>query len=247
MKGIKQPDAVTLNPGDQLTVGRITFNVPSAPQSHEATEVTAMRAALERWRQWCRLVFTNGSAQDIADAPDELLQSLACERFDAELHDLRSQVRATEEAEARCCPEDVGFEEYIGVLRKKLTERQHDLDYHADCRPNRRQAEAWRDDAKAMNDKWADTEKARREVNDRLSAVLIAIGALPRFAMMRQDLNYEPVQALQLDLGPTREAIIDAEEDQWIRVRDLHEAIASKAALKPVDQVTAERQQTERS
>src|SRR5690348_5180261 len=35
--------------------------------------------------------------------------------------------------------------------------------FHQDCRPNRQQAEAWLADAQAMNDKWADEVKARRQ------------------------------------------------------------------------------------
>lgn len=42
-------------------------------------------------------------------------------------------------------------------------EARKDAAYHADCRPNRREAEAAMADAKAMNDRWADEVKARRE------------------------------------------------------------------------------------
>lgn len=38
----------------------------------------------------------------------------------SELARLREFQRNVEEAEARCCPEDVGFEEYIGILTKRL-------------------------------------------------------------------------------------------------------------------------------
>ena len=37
-----------------------------------------------------------------------------------ELESLRVFQRKIEEAEARCCPEDVGFEEYIAALKKRL-------------------------------------------------------------------------------------------------------------------------------
>jgi hypothetical protein len=35
----------------------------------------------------------------------------------------RKQLGEHEEAEARCCPEDYGFEEYIGVLERRVGER----------------------------------------------------------------------------------------------------------------------------
>ena len=50
--------------------------------------------------------------------------------------------------------------------------------YHSDCRPNRRQAEAWRADAKAMNDRWADEVKARREAETALAALQAQLRAL---------------------------------------------------------------------
>lgn len=36
------------------------------------------------------------------------------------LHDALAELRGWEEREAACCPEDVGFAEYIGVLEKRL-------------------------------------------------------------------------------------------------------------------------------
>lgn len=47
-------------------------------------------------------------------------------------------------------------------LLAKLTERRKDIAYHADCRPNRRQAEAALSDAKALNDWRADVTVALR-------------------------------------------------------------------------------------
>jgi hypothetical protein len=38
-----------------------------------------------------------------------------------ELERLREFQSRVEEAEARCCPEDVGFEEWIGILQKRLS------------------------------------------------------------------------------------------------------------------------------
>jgi hypothetical protein len=40
----------------------------------------------------------------------------------ARLERAEDHMRRVEEAEARCCPEDVGFEEWIGVLKKRLDE-----------------------------------------------------------------------------------------------------------------------------
>lgn len=40
----------------------------------------------------------------------------------AELERLRAYQRTVEESEGRCCPEDVGFEEWIGILTSKLKE-----------------------------------------------------------------------------------------------------------------------------
>jgi len=57
----------------------------------------------------------------------------------------------------------------IARLTHDLEESRKDWMYHRDCRPNRQQAEAWRADAKAMNDKWADKVKARREAEETIA------------------------------------------------------------------------------
>lgn len=44
----------------------------------------------------------------------------------------------------------------LQIAHAERDEARKDAAYHSDCRPNRRQAEAWRDDAKAVNDRWAD-------------------------------------------------------------------------------------------
>lgn len=41
-----------------------------------------------------------------------------------DLERLREFQRDVEEAEGRCCPEDVGFEEWIGILQKRLAEAE---------------------------------------------------------------------------------------------------------------------------
>lgn len=56
----------------------------------------------------------------------------------------------------------------IERLTRERDEARKDAAFHADCRPNRREAEAAIADAKAMNDRWAD-EKARA---DRAEAAL---------------------------------------------------------------------------
>lgn len=57
-------------------------------------------------------------------------------------------------------------------------ERRKDCVYHADCRPNRQQAEAAIADAKAMNDKWADEVAARRAAEARSLALADALRTL---------------------------------------------------------------------
>lgn len=57
----------------------------------------------------------------------------------------------------------VAAEADLARLTHERDEAVKDALYHADCRPNRRQAEAYRDDAKAMNDKWADEVVKTRE------------------------------------------------------------------------------------
>jgi hypothetical protein len=54
----------------------------------------------------------------------------------------------------------------LARLERQLQERRKDLAYHADCRPNRKQAEAAIADAKAMNDQWADEVGKRREAEE---------------------------------------------------------------------------------
>lgn len=83
-------------------------------------------------------------------------------------------------------------EQQIATLKVKLKERQADLDYHSECRPNRRQAEAAMADAKAMNDKWADEVKARREAEDALAALRAQLRAL-------QDEMFEEAQDFERD------------------------------------------------
>lgn len=56
-------------------------------------------------------------------------------------------------------------------LQAALDEGAKDAIYHRDCRPNRRQAEAWRDDAKAMNDKWADEFAAKTKAEAHAAAL----------------------------------------------------------------------------
>jgi hypothetical protein len=61
--------------------------------------------------------------QSETSAGSDLERELGLERESHEttkrmLADLQTKI---EEAEARCCPEDVGFEEWIGVLQKRLS------------------------------------------------------------------------------------------------------------------------------
>ena len=55
-------------------------------------------------------------------------------------------------------------------LRLALDDAQRDVVYHAECRPNRRQAEAAIADTKAMNDRWADEVAAHRATREALDA-----------------------------------------------------------------------------
>ena len=71
------------------------------------------------------------------------------------------------------------------ALCETVRAQQADLAFHADCRPNRRQAEAAMADAKATNDRWADEvrrrEQAERDEDDlcaRLNAALDAAGVV---------------------------------------------------------------------
>lgn len=50
---------------------------------------------------------------------------------------------------------------------RERDEAKKDALYHADCRPNRRQAEAAMADAKAINDRWADEVAAHRATTQR--------------------------------------------------------------------------------
>lgn len=61
------------------------------------------------------------------------------------------------------------------VLRETQAERdalRKDVAFHADCRPNRQQAEAAMADAKATNDRWADAIRERDEARRVLKHVL---------------------------------------------------------------------------
>lgn len=80
----------------------------------------------------------------------------------------------------------------IAQLKKAVVEAKGDAIYHADCRPNRRQAEAWRDDAKAMNDRWADERKRVGELEAELSAVRQALKSYEE-----KELTRDPVLAFE--------------------------------------------------
>lgn len=76
-------------------------------------------------------------------------------------------------------------------LTKERDDAVKDALFHYDCRPNRRQAEAWRDDAKATNDRWADEVKARREAEaeiDRLRA-LVPLPATEKLTCSKQTVH----------------------------------------------------------
>lgn len=60
---------------------------------------------------------------------------------------------------------------WIDDLRQQLVAAKRDVEFHHDCRPNRLQAEAWRDDAKATNDRWADEVARNRALEADLTAV----------------------------------------------------------------------------
>lgn len=57
----------------------------------------AIEARVERWRQWARLVFTNGSADDIGNMTDEYLQAVCCERIDAGMREKTDLIEALEQ------------------------------------------------------------------------------------------------------------------------------------------------------
>ncbi len=59
----------------------------------------------------------------------------------------------------------------VVTLKRQLEEHRKDVLYHADCRPNRRQAEAAMADAKAMNDKWADEVVKVRDLEARCAVL----------------------------------------------------------------------------
>lgn len=67
---------------------------------------------------------------------------------------------------------------YCERLRAERNEAIKNAAYHSDCRPNRRQAEAWRDLAKTTNDQMADEIKAHREAREQLAALRAALLAL---------------------------------------------------------------------
>lgn len=60
--------------------------------------------------------------------------------------------------------------EGITHLQKALDSARRDCEYHSDCRPNRRQAEAAMADAKATNDRWADEVTKNRGLQEALEA-----------------------------------------------------------------------------
>jgi hypothetical protein len=70
--------------------------------------------------------------------------------------------------------------ERIVSLHQQLEEAKKDVVYHADCRPNRRQAEAAIADAKAMNDKWADEYGARLKVEARIATLEAELSEIRR-------------------------------------------------------------------
>jgi hypothetical protein len=61
-------------------------------------------------------------------------------------------------------------EAQLAASQQEIEGLRKDVVYHAECRPNRRQAEAAMADAKAMNDKWADEVAAHRETKAQLAA-----------------------------------------------------------------------------
>lgn len=61
---------------------------------------------------------TEAARSSIAPREMELLEHQA--NLVGKVARLEEWQRNVEEAEARCCPEDVGFEEWIGVLKKRL-------------------------------------------------------------------------------------------------------------------------------
>ena len=82
-----------------------------AALSHKAT-----MSADEVWDNW-NAYLNRIDREDFR----KQLHSIAVPFADrAELERLREFQNKIEEAEARCCPEDVGFEEWIGVLKKRL-------------------------------------------------------------------------------------------------------------------------------
>jgi hypothetical protein len=73
----------------------------------------------------------------------------------ARLERAEDHMRRVEEAEARCCPEDVGFEEWIGVLKKRLDEALRASPPEAEERDAARYRwlrNDWTDDSRTLTD-----------------------------------------------------------------------------------------------
>lgn len=95
----------------------------------------------------------------------------------AELAERLLTCRVTATSQAAWATVEVVGAELIAEAARRLTATcatleaaRKDAVYHADCRPNRKQAEAWRNDAKAMNDRWADEVAAHRATREALAA-----------------------------------------------------------------------------
>lgn len=73
-------------------------------------------------------------------------------------------------------------EAYIARLTEERDAARKDANYHHDCRPNRRQAEAAIADAKAVNDRMADEIKARRELEAQVAQLQQAMARLQCFS-----------------------------------------------------------------
>lgn len=67
-------------------------------------------------------------AADLLEAPVSSTRLMTDEAVmldqQRELERLRDFQRKVEESEANCCPEDVGFEEWIGILTKRLADAE---------------------------------------------------------------------------------------------------------------------------
>lgn len=115
--------------------------------------------------------------------------------FDASLEQAlnRAEAAETQVATLTATVAEMGHarnlaEGLIATLTTELAEARADVVYHSYCRPNRKLAEAWRDDAKAMNDQWADEVKARRDAEHQIATLRQELAAALKLA----DSNLHP-------------------------------------------------------